>query len=149
MSPGPYHFLIGTINAPNGYPRVVPWPNFVKSGFYRTSLFLNLIKGINRKKHGSVRLKRCCTYVFETYEIEETNNPFTLRGCYCAAHELPKVEYSYCEGGDIQACAEDKVTNGWFPLNGVSSHHKSPLGGNTSGAGYQWKVQAFWRWAVE
>jgi hypothetical protein len=75
--------------------------------------------------------------------------PDLTMGCYCAAHELPKVEYSYCEGGDIQGCAEDKVSNGWYPLNGVSSHHKFPglNSSNSAGADYQWKVQAFWRWA--
>ena len=26
MCPGPYFFLIGTLNAPNVPPRVVPWP---------------------------------------------------------------------------------------------------------------------------
>jgi len=69
--------------------------------------------------------------------------------CYCAAHEMPKVEYTTCEGSDIQACAEDKVTNGWYPLNGVSSHHRYPgqQGSYTSDVAYQWKVQAFWRWA--
>ena len=69
--------------------------------------------------------------------------------CFCAAHELPKVEYSYCEGSDIQACAEDKVTNGWFPLNGVSSHHRLPAysGGSAGDDENQLKVQAFWRWA--
>ena len=75
--------------------------------------------------------------------------PYSIFRCYCAAHELPKVEYSYCEGSDIQACAEDKVTNGWFPLNGVSSHHRYPGTNNNYVADidYQWKVQAFWRWA--
>ena len=27
MCPGPYKTLIGTLNAPNGHPRVLPWPN--------------------------------------------------------------------------------------------------------------------------
>ena len=82
-------------------------------------------------------------------EHEITWFPSDNNRCYCAAHELPKVEYSYCEGSDIQACAEDKVTNGWFPLNGISSHHKSPNSSASSADGYQYKVQAFWRWAVE
>jgi hypothetical protein len=82
--------------------------------------------------------------------------PNSIKGCYCAAHELPKVEYSYCEGSDIQECAEDKVTNGWFPLNGVSSHHRYPAVANSYiftddyqfiEFGYPMKVQAFWRWA--
>jgi len=61
----------------------------------------------------------------------------TAMKCYCDAHQVPKVEYSTCEGTDIQACAEDKVTNGWYPLNGI---------GYLNHSGYQ-KVQAFWRWA--
>jgi hypothetical protein len=82
---------------------------------------------------------------FVQHKHEMTENPSLTYKCYCAAHELPKVEYSYCEGSDIQECAEDKVTNGWLPLNGVSSHHLYPGGGTLSN--YQYKVQAFWRWA--
>jgi hypothetical protein len=98
---------------------------------------------------------------FSYYRSSDTNflytsNPSSTFSCYCAAHELPKVEYSYCEGSDIQECAEDKVTNGWFPLNGVSSHHRYPVveGSNIypdyyqfGEFGYPMKVQAFWRWA--
>jgi len=58
-------------------------------------------------------------------------------GCYCATQERPKVEYSYCEGVDIQACADAKVADGWYPLGGPST---------ISYNGWQ-KTQAFWRWA--
>ena len=63
--------------------------------------------------------------------------------CYCAAKQLPRVEYSVCSywrGGEWGAadgylgCAEEKVANGWFPLGGLSNSDRT--GG-----------QAFWRWA--
>ena len=60
--------------------------------------------------------------------------------CYCAAHEMPKVEYSYCEGSNIQACAENKVTNGWYPLGGISTTYVTLSASHI-------ETQAFWRWA--
>ena len=69
--------------------------------------------------------------------------------CYCTAKQLPRVEYTYCEGTDIQSCADDLVGNGWYPLQGISSHHRFPsAGGSIVGeSGYQYEVQAFWRFA--
>ena len=67
------------------------------------------------------------------------------QACYCAARQLPRVEYSYCKGVGIQACADDLVSNGWYPLQGISSHHKNPNGQDQDY--WQWEVQAFWRWA--
>lgn len=64
----------------------------------------------------------------------------TSLNCYCATHERPKVEYSYCEGSDIQSCADAKVADGWYPLGGISSAT------NPAASGTQEK-QAFWRWA--
>ena len=58
--------------------------------------------------------------------------------CFCATQELPRVEYSYCQDDDnlaFQACADDKVANGWYPLHGIAT---------LSYNGFQ-KVQAFWR----
>lgn len=60
--------------------------------------------------------------------------------CFCFTHERPKVEYSYCEGTDIQSCADAKVVGGWYPLGGISSVT------NIATSGTQEK-QAFWRWA--
>jgi hypothetical protein len=60
--------------------------------------------------------------------------------CYCATRELPKVEYSYCEGSDIHACAENKVTNGWYPLGGISTTYVTLSSSHI-------ETQAFWRWA--
>jgi hypothetical protein len=56
--------------------------------------------------------------------------------CYCAAHELPKVEYFKCIGYGSDAieecvlCAQQKVSEGWYPL--------SPSTATT---------QDLWRWA--
>ena len=60
------------------------------------------------------------------------------RQCYCAAHERPNVEYSFCEGVEIfEVCAQEKVAAGWYPL-----------GGNSQISYYgPHKLQAFWRWA--
>ena len=61
-------------------------------------------------------------------------------GCYCATHERPKVEYSYCEGSNIQECADSKVAEGWYPLGGISYSYMGSGGWNRNS-------QAFWRWA--
>ena len=64
--------------------------------------------------------------------------------CYCAARQLPRVEYSICSysvnligqanPSTIQPCCEEKVADGWKPLGGISN---SDYGAS----------QAFWRWA--
>lgn len=61
---------------------------------------------------------------------------YSLR-CYCTARQLPRVEYTYCEGTDIQGCADEKVEAGWYPLEGIT---KISYNGQN-------KIQAFWRWA--
>ena len=95
-----------------------------------------------------------------SYSLEKTSSTSLIAGpsgtqnisdsptCLCATQERPRVEYTYCEGSNIQNCASDKVADGWYPLD-LTSHHRHP-GEDYSGAtgsGYQWKVQAFWRWA--
>jgi len=69
--------------------------------------------------------------------------PDLTMGCYCAAHELPKVEYSYCNEDDtgFDDCITSKVQDGWFPLGGISSS-VNPYSTHIM-------TQAFWRWAVE
>ena len=57
--------------------------------------------------------------------------------CFCVAKQLPRVEYTYCEGTDIQECANEKVEAGWYPLEGIT---KISYNGQN-------KIQAFWRWA--
>jgi hypothetical protein len=68
----------------------------------------------------------------------KTNNGTGPMGCYCAAHELPKVEYSYCSeiSAGFNDCISSKVQDGWYPLGGLSSDGL-----------YNNKNQAFWRWA--
>jgi hypothetical protein len=58
--------------------------------------------------------------------------------CYCATHERPNVEYTFCNGAWelMLECAEEKTELGWYPLG-----HISPEG--TTGH----FAQAFWRWA--
>lgn len=60
--------------------------------------------------------------------------------CYCAAKQLPRVEYATCEGSNIQECCTSKVAEGWYPLGNPSSapQNNSPY--------YRWN-QSFWRWA--
>ena len=67
--------------------------------------------------------------------------------CYCAAHEMPKVEYTTCDASSnsngfpnmlqIQPCINDKLELGWYPLGPPQS-----IGGNGFAL-----TQAFWRWA--
>jgi hypothetical protein len=77
-------------------------------------------------------------YSQSTWYINE--QMYSSARCYCAAHEMPKVEYSYCEGSSIQVCAENKVTNGWFPLGGISTSYVTLSSSHI-------ETQAFWRWA--
>jgi hypothetical protein len=75
------------------------------------------------------------SYFHEGYH-KTSPSPGGLRGCYCAAHELPKVEYFKCIGYGSDAieecvlCAQQKVSEGWYPL--------SPSTATT---------QDLWRWA--
>ena len=65
--------------------------------------------------------------------------PVSIKGCYCAAHELPKVEYK-----KIIGMSEENVTDlgseGWKLLEGATV---SPSGVNYAIYG------VMWRWAVE
>ena len=65
-----------------------------------------------------------------------TNDVGVSGRCYCAAKQLPRVEYTYCEGTDIQECANEKTAAGWYPLEGIT---KISYNGQN-------KIQAFWRW---
>ena len=78
--------------------------------------------------------------------MDETNNPARPYRCYCTAKQLPRVEYSVCadasnpnitshrSAASIEACCQQKVSEGWLPLGGTaeSDHTVS---------------QAFWRFA--
>jgi len=84
--------------------------------------------------------------VFSRYQSGYGLGNFSMSGdnvelqCYCAAKQLPRVEYSACEGSNIQECCSSKVAEGWYPLGNPSSapQNNSPY--------YRWN-QAFWRWA--
>tara|TARA_B100000767_G_scaffold44305_1_gene38510 strand:+ start:344 stop:661 length:318 start_codon:yes stop_codon:yes gene_type:complete len=77
-------------------------------------------------------------YYIETDGDINDSQASEQRGCYCYTHERPKVEYSYCEGTNIQECADSKMLDGWYPLCGISSSVEN---------GTQLSTQAFWRWA--
>lgn len=74
---------------------------------------------------------------FESGAHQSASNLTSDRRCYCAAKQLPRVEYTYCEGTDIQECANEKVETGWYALEGIT---KISFNGQN-------KIQAFWRWA--
>ena len=64
--------------------------------------------------------------------------------CYCAANQLPRVEYSYCYAqgyGGLDECSSSKMSEGWYPMGGVATSAASNATYNVH------FVQAFWRWA--
>ena len=80
--------------------------------------------------------------------VGHTDHPGRLYRCYCAAKQLPRVEYSQCSNcvgnlygtpsaASIEGCCNQKVAEGWYPLGGTSP----------SGASYPCISQSFWRWA--
>lgn len=77
------------------------------------------------------------------HNLGATRRPGSNWSCYCAARQLPRVEYttcgyysngSYAVPGGTSDCAAELVAAGWYPLGGISS-------ANYTGG------QAFWRWA--
>ena len=77
--------------------------------------------------------------------------PNSEQKCYCATHERPKVEYSYCEGGApsaLTSCIEEKLADGWYPLSGFPNSHDKQPSYNVSGNSFTMYTHAsFWRWA--
>lgn len=84
----------------------------------------------------------------------------TSRHCYCAAKQLPRVEYSYCAGGNpseaaFNQCISDKFADGWYPLDGFPNHHDYQgygSAGAQSNGDYRVNTvpkthASFWRWA--
>lgn len=68
--------------------------------------------------------------------------------CYCTAKQLPRVEYTACEGCNysgngaytvlnLQSCIDEKLAEGWYPLGNAA---QTGYGGGCTN-------QAFWRWA--
>jgi hypothetical protein len=62
--------------------------------------------------------------------------PNSIRGCYCAAHELPKVEYLRISGWTDEV-VNNYASIGWRLLDGATSGSGSQAG--THGV--------MWRWA--
>lgn len=78
-------------------------------------------------------------------QIATAGNINEVHKCYCAAKQLPRVEYEFCAPfvGNVEGfrtCCQDLVSDGWYPLNvdpgsGTTRSNSTVLG------------QAFWRWA--
>ena len=77
------------------------------------------------------------------------------RGCFCVTKERPKVEYTYCDGGDPSAaaftqCINEKLASGWYPLSGFPiDHSRQAAAYSTSHNTYHdaRTHASFWRWA--
>lgn len=76
------------------------------------------------------------------HTIKFTSNLLSNLRCYCAAKQLPRVEYSRCEYNNDESfdnCTSSKVADGWYPLQSI---------GITGRGGSEYRrVQSFWRWA--
>ena len=61
--------------------------------------------------------------------------------CYCTAKQLPRVEYTHCSSGpgSFEDCVEERLLEGWYPLNHGPWFQTSSTGSYLS--------QAFWRFA--
>ena len=78
-----------------------------------------------------------------------------VEGCFCVTNERPKVEYSYCDGGDPSAaaftqCINEKLASGWYPLSGFPMEHsrQAAAASNSHNAYHDARTHAsFWRWA--
>ena len=79
----------------------------------------------------------------------------TERECFCYAKQRPRVEYSYCSGGEpseeaFNQCISEKLAQGWYPLSGFPMEHSRQAGGTSAyynGTSYDSQTHAsFWRW---
>lgn len=70
-----------------------------------------------------------------SYSYPRETSAANVLGCLCELRQRPRVEYDFCEGSmeNIQPCAAEKVSQGWYPLELTSA----------GGAVF---VQTFWRW---
>ena len=101
---------------------------------------------VNRTGFESNLSLNACPYYFGSNNNSQRDiasaEPYQNYRCYCAANQLPRVEYSVCGSNDnnpmsataIQLCCQQKVAQGWMPLGGVAQASYSAS-------------QAFWRWA--
>jgi hypothetical protein len=80
------------------------------------------------------------------------------RECFCYAKQRPRVEYSYCSGGEpseeaFNQCINEKLAEGWYLLSGFPNHHDvqahdgRPNSASEISTFYAEKTHAsFWRW---
>ena len=116
---------------------LAPVLDVLNAGSCCTTTWLS-IDGINRENFGAG--------MWPIYEGSPSINqrgivqskPGYSRRCYCAAKQLRKVEYTFCNGAweSMLECAEENTSEGWYPLGDISPE---PTSGHF--------VQAFWRWA--
>ena len=109
--------------------------------FQGTNIFVWL-----QPNKGTEKMRAWESHISNGNQIVETLDPSSSKRCYCHVEQLPRVEYTYCDGVFIQDCASELVSQGWYPLSGVSGHHRGNSDSAT-GSDHQWDVQAFWRWA--
>ena len=87
----------------------------------------------------------------ETQGISDSRQDYR---CYCAAKQIPRVEYSYCSGGApddiaLNQCINEKLADGWYVISGFPvSRDKQGSHFYGSNVGYEALTHAsFWRWA--
>ena len=73
-------------------------------------------------------------------------------GCFCVTKERPKVEYTYCDGGDpsdaaFTQCINEKLAEGWYPLSGFPMDHSRQPSGSHNVSHISQTHASFWRWA--
>lgn len=85
--------------------------------------------------------------VFNRYQYSYGVSGFSFSGdniekqCYCAAKQLPRVEYTHCNSdlAGFNECCQQRTAEGWYPLNQGPKFQSSSTTNVYS--------QAFWRWA--
>ena len=90
--------------------------------------------------------------------LSDGSNMQYAQPCFCVTKQRPKVEYSYCDGGDpsgagFTQCINEKLAEGWYPLSGFPNHHDEQ-GWTTENGVFPNQTHftkhtfaSFWRWA--
>ena len=94
------------------------------------------------------------TYSVNGGAAKFTTDTHLLKRCFCYAKQRPRVEYSYCSGGApseeaFNQCINEKLAEGWYPLNGFPNHHDRQASiNNNSGSITHAQIThaSFWRW---
>ena len=101
-------------------------------------------------------------YSSSKYRVTQLNsgeplitNATNIANCFCATKERPRVEYSFCDGGDpsdaaFTQCINEKLAEGWYPLSGFPMEHsrQAATGSAQNPVTYDARTHAsFWRWA--